>query len=703
MKYAHCRSWFTIIFVAALFLAFGETSETQAQRRGRRAGSHSASQKTFYSAKPEQKSVSMARLTPQEAAQQLAELCATLKDDAKSLTAQDVQQSKQAVLRETEKLIHLMKSDSNRQAASIWLERFQLQNLANALRSETGETVQKAATATWQALHSDQAGVRWTVFDGLRLALRRYFRFEALSAQTGEGEAAKTRYEAEFTRICGSLPGVLEEYAKNVIDRQDSELTQAVEFFEDVSVVEPKAAKLAELAKRAFSGVNLSVQVGAEFLSAGFQRDIVEPVTISETIMETRVSGSGTMAAVSFANPVSAKRQAKILLEVDAQMESITTGRQHPVTLHTKTTGSLHGVKAICISEDGITTGRASTRSNLRANIYSIRVDAGPIVTCIAKKVVQQKQGEAKAAASRRAENRMNERLDKQVDTLVAALNKRYQEKLRGPLLKAGLFPRVFDLSSTSQSLNWNALIASSSQPSAMNSVPRPTDKPYGLFVRVHQSALNNVASIALAGKYIDEDVVVKKLQEQFAALAENKPAALNRPEGEDPLRVTFGPEGPVRVSFADDKITVLIQIHEFFLPRRDDDVADTEGGPALQARRGLSISLTYEIKMEDVPCEDGVTRKVVVLERVGEPKLSPRPGDGDRFSAQSNATRTVVNRRLQSMEKRIVGQPRELGGEWAGKGVLIPTYASAQDGWLTFGWDWEAATASETNSEPSI
>ena len=668
-----------MFLVAVLFLTTFAASSVSAQMRGRRyVRMRSPSTQTARPTQKTDESVSIKstmKLSPEEARKQLDELCTSLKDDFKPMTPEEVERSKQHLRETVGNLIRLMRSDRDRESAAVWMERFQLEDLQKTLRDEEGPDKVILAN-TWKALHSDQKGIRWHVFDGLRNSLRRYFRFEALVRPVGE----KTAYDSEFVRICDSLPALIDAYSKNVIERQDNELSNTMDWLEDVSCVEPRAAKLAELARSAFSGVNLRVRVGAAFIGAGFQTEIEEEeLEISESILGTRVTGSGTMSAESTGGPVEAKNRAEILVKVAAKMDSVTTGHQSPVTLNTKTTGTLYGEKRIVIAEDRITATPARTKADLQSSIYNVRVSAGPLVQGIARNQVQERQGASKAESRRRAEQRMNKRMDERIDPRIHDLDVRYREKLREPLKKAGLFPRVWDLSSSEDAIHWDTLIAADSQPSAMNAAPE-VDREFGVLVRIHQSALNNAAAIGLAGKYFDEDEIIRQLKEQFEKL----PAALDRPENEDPLRLTFAPEGPIRVSFNDDKIQVLVQIHEFFLPRP----GDSESG-SLQARRGLNINLTYDIKTEKVKGEDGVTREVVVLEQTEEPKLSPRPGDGKQFSALSNPTQTVVKRRLKAMEKRIVGKPRELEGEWEGKGLLVPSYASAKDGWLTFGWDW--------------
>lgn len=608
--------------------------------------------------------------TPENVKRKLAELCEELKADFKPLTPNDLAGVRKQLVRETDALIRLMKRDSNRASAAAWTERFALDELQKALQVENPDD--EVLGATWRALHGDFPGIRWNVFDPLRVSLRRYFRFQSLLNDID----GKQRYELELVRTCTNLPGTIEAYSQNKVERQDTELANTIDWLEDVSCVEPRAARIARLARTAFSGVNVNVRIGSDFVGAGFRTEIVdEPVSINENILGTRMVGNGIFSAVSEAGFVENPHRAEISVNITGTMNSVTTGYNSPVTLRSTGTAAITGEKRIVFTEDRIYTTPSRSRAQLSVSIDQVRINGGPMIQCIARKQIQKRQGASKAESQRRTEMRVNQRLNERIDERIEELNRRYQEKLREPLVRAGLFPRVWNLAGTAEAIHWSTQVGDHSQPSAMNTAPG-TDRNYDLLVQVHQSAPNNAAAIALTGRYFDEDQFVQKMKEQFEKLGDR----LDRPENEEPLRLTFGPEAPIRVGFDEDKMTVLIQVHEFFMPGATPDAP-------LQARRGLNILLTYQFKVEKV---DGRDR--VVLEQVGEPKLSPRPGDGTHFSALSNPTQTVVRRRLKALEPRIVLKPWEPEGEWKGKGVLIPSYATAKDGWLTFGCDWVPA-----------
>jgi hypothetical protein len=409
------------------------------------------------------------------------------------------------------------------------------------------------------------------------------------------------------------------------------------------------------------------LQIGSDFAVAGFKGEMEEALDINETIQGTKVVGGGTLSGISFAELVALPNRAAIKVLADAEMETRTDGSQQMVTLKSHTTGTLRGEKQIIFSADGITTTPAKSKANLNAKVSDVKVNAGPVIQRVARNQVDSRKAGSQAEAARRAEQRMNVRMNERIDPNIAELNERYQ-KIRSQLNKVGLFPRVWNLSSTSQQIDWSILLGNAYQPSAP--IPAPeAPRSNGLAVQVHQSALNNMLAIALAGRLIDEEKFSQRMEEFF----DETPEFLKRKTGETPAKVSFGPEAPVDVLFIDNKLRVVVRLNDI-------QVMDNVG-------RAFSISVEYQIKTEKRDGQD-----IVVLERT-EAEAFPtgfRPDSGQTLSATQTIIRTYLLRRLEALEKRYEMEPLELKGEWEGKGRLIPQFVSTEKGWLTFVWNWE-------------
>jgi len=599
----------------------------------------------------------VAVISPAAAMTQLQRLTSELKENPRAITQTNLSQSQRLLLDAVNDLQRRLPREFDRETANDWSTAFQLAELRATLGTQTPDSA--ILEAVQRVFHSDREGILWTTFDGLRTALRRY--------QTVAQLLQEDSYESRLTRVCDNLVEYIETYNEGSNPLYFVTLSNAAAWLDDISLFEPRAARLAELTRIASSGVNVRLQVGSDFVAAGFRQAIEESLDINETILGTRVIGSGTLSGVTSAELVHSPNRAIIKVLADAAMESNTDGSQRMVTLKSHTTGTLRGEKQILFSAEGITTLPATARANLDATISDVHVNAGRIVQRVARNQVDSRKGESQAEAARRAERRMTVQMNERIDSTIAELNAKYQ-KIRDLLIKTGLFPRVWNLSTTPQQVDWAILLGNRNQPSAP--VPAPTVPPTnGLAVQVHQSAFNNMLAIVLAGRSIDEEKFSQRIGEFF----EETPAFLERNADVTPAKVSFGADAPVDVLFVDDKIRVVARLNDI-------QVMDNTS-------RSFRISVEYQIKMEN---RDG--RNIVILEQTEAEAFPIGHQPGTTLSATQMVIRTYLLRRLEALPKLHEAEPLDLGGEWAGSGQLIPLFASAEKGWLTLVWDWKSA-----------
>ena len=598
-------------------------------------------------------------ISPAEAKVQLQRLTSEIKENPRKITENDLNRSQRLLLDAVNDLQRRLPREFDRETANDWSTTFQLAELRTTLGTPTPDAA--ILEAVQNAFFSDKEGIRWLLFDGLHTALRRY--------QTVARLITEESYERQLNSVCDNLVNHIEAYSEARNPLYFVTLSEAITWLDDISFIEPRAARLAELTRAAFSGVNLRLQIGNEFIAAGFRNEIEETLDIDDVILGTRVIGDGTLTGRSTAELVHSPNRAIIKVLAEGEIETLTDGSQRMVTVKNHTTGILRGEKQILFSADGITTTPASARANLNAQISDINVNAGRLVQRIARNQVDSRKAESEAEAARRAERQMTAQMNDRIDPNIAELNAKYQ-KIREALNKPGLFPRVWNLSSSPQQIDWSILLGNRYQPSAP--IPAPTiPATNGLAVQVHQSALNNMLTIALAGRSIDEEKFVQRLEEFF----DETPAFLERKTDAAPARVSFGPRAPVDVLFIDNKIRVVVRLNDI-------QVGDNSS-------RSFRISVEYQIKMEE---QEG--RSVVVLEQT-EAEAYPldwRPGGGRTLSATETIIRTYLLRRLEALPKRQEAKSLDLGGEWAGSGQLVPQFASAEKGWLTLVWSWKPA-----------
>ena len=593
--------------------------------------------------------------SPGHAIAQLQRLTDELKANPRSITESDRNRSQRLLLDAVVDLQRRLPREFDRETANDWSTTFQLAELRATLGQRTPNS--ELLEAVQNVFLTDKEGIHWVTFDGLRTALRRY--------QTVAQMLREDSYERRLTNVCDRIVEYIETYSEGRDPLYFVTLSNAVMWLDDVSAFDPRVARLAELARLASSGVNVRLQVGKDFVAAGFTQEIAEELDVDEVILGTRVIGNGMLSGVTSAELAPSPNRAAIRVIADATLETHTDGSQRMVTLKNHTTGTLRGEKQILFSADEISTTPARTRANLDAQLSDIRINAGPLVRLIARGQIDTRRDDSLAEASRRAERRMNVRMNEEIDANVEELNEKYQ-KIRDAMNRAGLFPRVWNLSSSTEQIDWSILLGNRYQPSAP--LPAPAvNSTNGLVVQVHQSALNNILTILLAGRFVDEE----RFSERVSEFLDETPEFLQRRSDETPAKVSFDGRVPVDVLFVDNKIRVVVRLNDI-------QVMDNAG-------RSFTITVEYQIKMEE---------GIIVFEQT-EAEAFPagfRPDSGVSLSATQTVIRSYLMRRLGELPKRYEAEPLNLGGRWEGTGQLIPQFASTEKGWLTLVWSWQTA-----------
>lgn len=601
-------------------------------------------------------------LSAQEFAEKFPEICAASKEGVKSPTTDDLEKSQAILVKATNDLLRAVASERNRAAATAWRQSLQLDALKETLANADGpdDAVLRAVLAAFDA---DSRATRPASFNTIRTELRNYRALVKLVNIDG--------FEERYAKVVDNLPQYVDEYAKTSSPEYALALTEALVWLEDASVAVPKARVVAELVRNRLGHSNAVVKASADFVGVAFKRELSETIEINDMISGTRVVGTGVLEGQSTAVFVPNSKAAEIKVLVSGTMESETTGKQKMVTLKMSNSGSMTGEKSILISAEKITTGPTSAKANLKAKILSQKIDAGPLVRGIAQDEINSRRPQSEAEAKRLAEARMKSRIDAQVNPRIAELESRFQKQLREPLIEAGLFPSVWNFSTTESFLETDARLAAGWQPAA----PEPAaayDKKADLLVKIHQSSLNNMTQQTLSAKFFDEEKVVENLKKRF----ENFPVdVLSRGSDQKPIQVTFAEKMPVFVTFIENKIKVVFRIDKF--------VQEGTEYP------GLDITVLLNVKMETSKGENGEDVTVIALEQAEAPAVYPRGfvAGRDKVSARHQAIRTIVTKRLDSsLEKRYALEPIELKQEWEG-GRLVPSFVSAENGWLTLAW----------------
>ncbi|MDR2346859.1 MAG: hypothetical protein LBE18_12420 [Planctomycetaceae bacterium] len=595
----------------------------------------------------------------------LAAAIAKLKSNPIEPKTSDLSRCKKLLLKECNTLIKVLKSESNRESADSWRETLELDSLKSSLSTKNLPDIETIRNA-WNNFNLDKKGLRWEKFNGVRNELRRYQTIYALLN-------SDKKYDSQLSKVCDSFETVLQNYINTSSPIVGAALNDLITWFSDISIFDSRASQVIFAVRKQISKSNIQFTINNNFMSNGFNRQLARDIDVSETIQGTKLIGSGSMTGMSSSSIVTRNNGAAIDVIIDANMETETTGYHSPVTLNTKTTGVLLGKKRVLLTPDKISALPAKSKADLKADIYNVRINAGALIRCIAKRQVENQREDSLAEATARAEARLNDQIDAIVDSEIADANEQYQNSFRRPLKQFGLLPE-FDLSSISSEdknlqgeIKGRALVGTTFQPCSVTEAPNFGKNDYDVYVQLHQSLPNNVAAFALAGRIFDESE--SNLSEQLSEL-ESLQQIFERKHEQDPIAITFASKAPIAIMFEEDIVKIVVRINSF--------LQNNTRYP------GLDITLVYKIKMERQ--ESG--NIVVVLEQTEKPDAMPR--GKKNISAREQTIRTIVLRRLESAPKRIELKPFGLKWKgWKNSGELKPVFAKSVNGWLSVGFNW--------------
>jgi hypothetical protein len=301
------------------------------------------------------------------------------------------------------------------------------------------------------------------------------------------------------------------------------------------------------------------------------------------------------------------------------------------------------------------------------------------LVERIGWKRAGQQQSEAEEIASRHAEARLNERVDKQAADPVERANRTYVDKYYRPFTDRKLFPQMLRFSTTQSAIALTGLQAGGGKLAAPAAPPTVVEGA-DMSLRLHESAVNNLAFDALAGRTVYEEKVQAAVTDALGHLPEKM-------KGDDdgkPWAITLAPRQPISVTFADDAWKITIRGVRF------------AKGPDVYP--GMNISAAYKI-----------VKSAQGFKAVRQGDIQVFPPDfvpGKQIDAHRQVVRKLLEKRFAKIfEPEIPGAGLDLPGRWKVVGKLVPIQVVCRDGWLTIAWKRAAAEPKVAASDgtPSV
>jgi len=160
--------------------------------------------------------------------------------------------------------------------------------------------------------------------------------------------------------------------------------------------------------------------------------------------------------------------------------------------------------------------------------------------------------------------------------------------------------------------------------------------------------------------------VTDERAQELVKEATGEVPEELKIKQDEDPWSITFDLQQPLVVTFADQQIRIAIRGRRFV---RGDQVN----------RQTTQIAATYLIKIEE-----GRARLI----RQGEIDVTYPEKEGERLSLTELRNKTFIINKFEGLFKpELGGDEVKVPERWQKLKDLVLVHASADQGWLSLGW----------------
>jgi len=403
------------------------------------------------------------------------------------------------------------------------------------------------------------------------------------------------------------------------------------------------------------------IQISRSFIAGMLERPITHSCSVDEELLGTVSHGTATtrgQVTVEF-QPSDRRGVLDICLRGQTVMDD-NVATKGPATIYSSTRTQVEARKRVEFDATGLDVTRTRAHCTTDMSIDNIAADRA-LIERIAWRRAEKMQPELQQAASRKAEQRVEEMFDEEANVPLVKAQDFLMSQFRHPLLRMGAFPETFRFSTRPGYLRVTIRQREAFQLAAPNAPPAidPTDDMSFL---VHQSLLNNSTERLLGGRTLDD----KQLLEFMKILTGSSPRPLWVHERADRWAAVCADERPLEMEFRDGRITITFRLQGI----------DRDGE---HAQVPVSVAGTFAM----ASTIDGVK-----LTRQGD--LDIAVGRPDESASQNDELYTFVRRKFRGVlmpEIYFDGLVPPAGSSWDRLRNLAITRLDARDGWLTIAY----------------
>ena len=403
---------------------------------------------------------------------------------------------------------------------------------------------------------------------------------------------------------------------------------------------------------------NLYAQLSERLIAAANEDDVEQSNEINDVIMGTRITGSAHLTGRLGVELVPNEERASFDITLTGRAFSNNVGYNGPVTIYSNGVTDIDASKRVHMDIEGITSDLAQAWCSVNSNITCIAARLA-LVRRIAWRRAGSSKAQAERIASGRAAARIAGQMDRQSASSLTDANENLLTQFRAPLVRRNAFPRSMQFRTSDQHLFITMLQVGRYQMAADSAPPKLVGDS-DLAVRIHESAVGNLAETVLGGETLTNENVV----ELFKNADLEVPEELQVSPDSEPWSITFTAAQPVTAEFNTEEVTLAIRGRRF--TRGDQEV-----------RRPIEISAKYK---------PGHSNQETTLTRVGD--VSVEYINRPRLSVAQVAMKTFLRKKFAALfEPEIVVPDLKLPGDWKKAGDLGLHQIKSGTGWLTLGW----------------
>jgi hypothetical protein len=476
---------------------------------------------------------------------------------------------------------------------------------------------------------------------------------------------------ASYQEVMDRLAARIEQYRQAPSAEAAAAINRSLQFIIDAGQPERVAVAI----QRNFSYPNVYLRVSADLIAAGIDRPVSYAAPVNDVILGTTVYANSMTTGKIKARLVPSPNQAVVDMLFQGSVVSNSIGYAGNVQLQSLSCASVSGRKSLLMDPLGAATLPAVSAANTNNDVRGIQANSGIAERAAWRRVSEQK-AEAEQEASRHTEQRVNQRLDEEANRGIGDLNRRYQERIRGPLTEHNLFPRLAAFSSTADATHVAATEGRVTELAAPWGAPE-ADGVGDFSAQVHQSAVVNAGNDGYAGATVAQEPFMRTLEDYLGKV----PEQLQDRDKSPPWAITLAARDPISARFDNDLVTFTLRGQAY-----------TSGDMHQPA---MNVTAVYAIQR---------TGQGVKFVRQGPLAIFPpgyEPGKGQSLSVPEQRLRTQLERRFgRVFEPEITPKPLTLSGNWKKAGQLGLVAARAHAGWLAL--TWKRIPGTEGAGEPS-